>query len=611
MMQGAPAAWPIPASHPSTLWWKSLAQRGRIAMIATLDQPVCAVTLERLSWFHRTQLGLSLTALRELRNGCIAGELGCALAQTASATVWLQVLAPLAGTVEEDGSHLRLRLWQHAHNRQRETPVVRAGVRDRDGEITKPLLDWILRTEAGGAPKEHQVSTTKQLCGRVEQQVDVALAARMRVRALQAYTQSSPEHPLVDACFRDDETGRKLLRQTLASGLMPDCEEVQVTRSPCCEKVLLEIHMPFLDRAGRKKLFGQLRTAEVSAAPDGAVVITVGEPVRVEKHAQNCTPVIAWAVMQHRKPMETGSSLRFSHTAHINPRQAQWLLEPLTARYGLEVNWRELASLKGTLEARLSLRLDGPIAASWLVQDGEDTRRFLRQMRSTSLAAQLSLRNWIAYLYFCNPERLLDVEDNYAMLVYQSLRPYSGTLLGQYSYDVLEPDTILKALRAARKPLRRRLETMAPMLTQTRPDRARHFRSRRIQRAAECVRRLPRPLAALLTGEKSVIDDLCELALRGGEIRQCIEATERNPANLRRHSDRVEKSLRQRLRRMCMCSAVEDLAQMVVLEATAGLAAARGVECSIEALLELRHRESDWEGATTNSMRVFPSRPTR
>ncbi len=574
-------------------------------MNATLDTVVRAISMERVSWLHWTQLGLSLTALWEQSNGGLAGELGDPMTQMVCAGVEFQIEASLAGTLDENGGGIRLRLWRRENATT--APAVRARVTSRDGALSRPLLDWMLKAEAGGAAKEHQVNATDRLCGKVEQQVDAALTARMRLWALESYAHSSPEHPLVEATFDKDAGGRNRLAQTLTSGVLPDRES----------QVYLELHMPLLRWTDRRKLWGLLREAEVSATPDGALVVHTEE-------TPPSTPVLAWAVMQHRKPagadqlggedspaLEAGSSLRFSHTAKMQATQAQWLMQPLTDRYGLSVDWKQIGARKGSLEARLSLRLDGAATAAWLVPDREDTRRFLRQMRSTSRAAQLSLRNWIAFLYFCTPERLLDVEDNYAMLVYQSLRPYGGALLGQYSYDVLEPDPVLKALRAARKPLLRRLETMAPMLSGTRPKRARYFRSRRIQRAAECVRRLPRPLAALLTGEKSVIDDLCELALRGGEVRESIFESDQNPSGLGRHRDRVELNLRKRLRRMCMSTTVEDLTQMVVLEATAGLAAARGAECCIEALLELWHRDTGWEYAVSNSMRVFPSRPTR
>ena len=90
---------------------------------------------------------------------------------------------------------------------------------------------------------------------------------------------------------------------------------------------------------------------------------------------------------------------------------------------------------------------------------------FFHVYSAVSVAVQRVLRQWLPYVYFSDIENYDDLGQAFPLLVYQSLRPFPGQSRGEFTYDVLSPNSPLLEGRFPTRALAHVLRRVSQLLT--------------------------------------------------------------------------------------------------------------------------------------------------
>jgi len=149
---------------------------------------------------------------------------------------------------------------------------------------------------------------------------------------------------------------------------------------------------------------------------------------------------------------------------------------------------------------------------AWINAPDELQPRYFRTWQLVSQALQRALRTWIPETYFGDPARYEDRDAAYPLLVYAASRPCRGRPRTEFTYDVVDEETLPNAyhligtsLQAVMAKVERRLHECG------RPELARRYAPRWHQDVLRAVQKKPRQFLGLLGDEAAVVNSVIDL----------------------------------------------------------------------------------------------------
>jgi hypothetical protein len=349
-------------------------------------------------------------------------------------------------------------------------------------------------------------------------------------------------------------------------------------------EIRLAVHIPF---AGR-------RSADRDRLPDpvhdtsGAIYF--GDPDRTQ-----CLSLVPGTCSQLAGGDRIPWALRYSATHTLSPSDSlPTVAGSILDRHCTRIDMPET---RGQLELTWLLTLDPGAALAWTNLPHPSSADFSRLMRHTMFAVQYALRTFAPYHYFLNLRQFGIRSRSWPMLVYSSMRPVMARAAHKYGYDVLDPAPIASALRWASRPLRNRLQEVHRRLRSAGLDNWHDkYPVCNRGRIIRLMHKLPRYYGLLLTTENRILNVVRLTAEFACEITRTIESgsevlyAQRRAATLTNH-------LTRHLDRLYTRHCFGQLAPLVLLAATWGLANGLGAPPKLDLQLRLRETETGAEWA--------------
>ena len=149
---------------------------------------------------------------------------------------------------------------------------------------------------------------------------------------------------------------------------------------------------------------------------------------------------------------------------------------------------------------------------AWINAPDELQPRYFQTWQVVSQALQRALRTWIPETYFGDPARYEDRDGAYPLLVYAASRPCRGRPRTEFTYDVVDEETLPSAFHLIGSSLQAVLEKVERRLHECgRPELARRYAPRWHQDVLRAVQKKPRHFLALLGDEAAVVNSVIDL----------------------------------------------------------------------------------------------------
>ncbi len=347
----------------------------------------------------------------------------------------------------------------------------------------------------------------------------------------------------------------------------------------------LELHLPLLNRNEWKKLVDGLSTMQVRAAELGRVLVAPAEPsaIAIERWNFQQGALLLGSLLPRTVSTDPSRpTLAFSEQRRLSAAQARHLLPRILRHYGLPDAFPDLS---GDIEVNLTLGLRAD-PQPWLEAPRARSPEYYAAFGEVSRTLQQALRIWLPYFYFADLERFEDVETAIPMLVYQASRPASGKAAADFTYDVMNLDSVHRALRTASAALPEILRSVVPLLEESGREAAAARYARLDFRAVlQFVKDRPRWFQSLLAADAAIIGELIKLAMVTRVLRD--EPAEA-PRRLYRALEQFTAAQHQRLRRLYGRFSAVPLGSLVLLEASRALAVALGRPDRLQTVLRWR-----------------------
>jgi hypothetical protein len=149
---------------------------------------------------------------------------------------------------------------------------------------------------------------------------------------------------------------------------------------------------------------------------------------------------------------------------------------------------------------------------AWMNAPDERQPRYFQTWQVVSQALQRGLRTWISEMYFGDAARYEDRDAAYPMLVYAASRPCRGRPRTEFTYDVVDPETLPCAFHLIGSSLQAVLGKVEQRLYECgRPELARRYAPRWHQDVLRAVQKKPRQILGLLGDEAAVVNSVIDL----------------------------------------------------------------------------------------------------
>ncbi len=149
---------------------------------------------------------------------------------------------------------------------------------------------------------------------------------------------------------------------------------------------------------------------------------------------------------------------------------------------------------------------------AWMNAPDEHQPRYFQTWQVVSQALQKGLRTWISEKYFEDVARYEDRDAAYPMLVYTASRPCRGRPRTEFTYDVVDPETLPRAFHLIGVSLQAVLAKVERRLYECgRPELARRYAPRWHQDVLRAVQKKPRHILGLLGDEAAVVNSVIDL----------------------------------------------------------------------------------------------------
>ncbi len=149
---------------------------------------------------------------------------------------------------------------------------------------------------------------------------------------------------------------------------------------------------------------------------------------------------------------------------------------------------------------------------AWINAPDELQARYFQTWQAVSQALQKALRTWIPETYFRDPARYEDRDAAFPLLVYAASRPCRGRPRTEFTYDVVDEETLPAAFHLIGSSLQAVLGKVEQRLHESgRPELARRYAPRWHQDVLRAVQKKPRQFLGLLGDEAAVVNSVIDL----------------------------------------------------------------------------------------------------
>lgn len=451
-----------------------------------------------------------------------------------------------------------------------------------------------------------RVETAVSLARSIYSKALTALQQKYSAELSYQYQSAEEGVALLDCSFNFTPEGLAAYRQALGGDFTflgadgPDAEHVcthcaTLTHS-LSRQARIELHLPFFDRKQWIDRWEALAKVEATAGPDGRILAYTAEASsRLEKRGQSESRLaLAGGFLAGQEGRFT---LAYTDERKMQRAQAQTRLAGVVSAYGFDERVKAwlAAAPEDEVETALTLSVPGALIAEWFRAPLERDPEFTSVFSAVSAAVQASLRRWLPYVYFADLKRYEDLGAAFPLLVYQTMRPFAGGGRGEFTYDVMSPETPQRVLASAARPLASELERIhTALLAVGKKGLARFYAPDQTRSILGSVARRPRLLNSLLTGDAFFIDNLVELGARGRKLADLAPKDPRKAVKeLARFSADFVTAFHRRLRRLYGGESFVAFGPLLLAEATAVLAASASAETGIAATLRLRSGEAE------------------
>jgi hypothetical protein len=303
-------------------------------------------------------------------------------------------------------------------------------------------------------------------------------------------------------------------------------------------------------------------------------------------------PTLGFHLTWLREPAPFGFTLGYTDCRRLSHWPEN--LDIVLRAYGLAEKmkpWLEAhrAVLDGGFEVSLSLSVPGEQMWVWLDAPGKRDPDFFAAYSAVSVALQRALRRWLPYAYFSDPNRYDDPLAAWPLLVYAAMPPFPPKPKYEFTCDIMDLGAASLIRRSTLRELTARLTRLRPFLIALgKRKTARFFAPDEAPSILATVARQPRLLNALFSAETFFVEALVDLGLRGHAL---TDSAARQPAQAARDWTRFAggfvTAFHRRLRRLYAGQDFFPLGTLLLIEATRALAAARGREAPLRAILRL------------------------
>jgi hypothetical protein len=408
-----------------------------------------------------------------------------------------------------------------------------------------------------------------------------AIGRAMRVALASAWEQAGESNPLLEFRVSPGEPIHAALRR------IGDPTYVGEGR-PVFERALfvnfdLPVRLPVLNRAAARSWRDILEKAVLEFDLEGGISFSL-DPMEVDSLGGL---LLTGGYLSLGTTNPPAFPVIFRHHQQNSLGRTCVTLPPLLERYGLDQPVAEwLRARKGEISTSIQISLPGTAACCWYRAPRDKQAIYYDQMSRVSQAIHTTLRHWVAYLYLQDFSLLEDHHASHAVLAFSELRPFRGKVRSEFSYDVMNPDPLQKALRMVTRPLterfveiRRRLDDEGRQLVMP------HYTVRRALHVSRALQRLPKEFGGLIQAEQQIIGGFLDLANRAATLRA-------HPESVFPIGTSLMEQMQVRLRRICSHPSFPALAPLVLIEATQALAVEQGKKFPLRAIVKMRAEDT-------------------
>ena len=149
---------------------------------------------------------------------------------------------------------------------------------------------------------------------------------------------------------------------------------------------------------------------------------------------------------------------------------------------------------------------------AWMNAPDELQARYFQTWQAVSQALQKALRTWIPETYFRDAASYEDRDAAFPLLVYAASRPCRGRPRTEFTYDVVDEETLPNAFNLIGSSLQAVLGRVEQRLHECgRPELARRYAPRWHQDVLRAVQKKPRQFLGLLGDEAAVVNSVIDL----------------------------------------------------------------------------------------------------
>ncbi|HOL72024.1 MAG TPA: hypothetical protein PLA43_10550 [Bryobacteraceae bacterium] len=455
-----------------------------------------------------------------------------------------------------------------------------------------------LESEEGLGRAARNLKAVIELARKIYSRALEALEAKYAAEIGYHYEQSGAGDALLDCSFSFTPEGLAAYRAAFAGDFSflskPPEEHVRLHRAVLSHtfnrNTHLELHLPFLDRKQWEERWEALARVEVQTGEDGRLfAYTVDASDSIEKKSSyQGTLALVGALLTGREPDFT-----LTYTGRRAGVRVQELA-PLLNAYGFPEN-----AVEEGADVSLTLSVPGSFVAAWLHAPDESSSEYFPTFSAVSVAVQRALRQWLPYLYFSDIDRYGDLEAAFPLIVYKCMRPYPGRGRGEFTYDVMEPQTMPLALRSAARALPAETRRIHALLTAAgKPKIAKFYAPDETRQIIAAVQRKPHLLNGLLSADAFFVDNLQRLAKEGRALREALPANpKRAVKKLAKFAAEFVATFHRRLRRLYGGQNFTQFGSLLLVEATRALHGALNGEGTVAGVLRVSKGEKGAAGA--------------
>ncbi len=451
------------------------------------------------------------------------------------------------------------------------------------------LLGQILNTPPPKPPKDS--AAAGDLASRLYHSAGPALARTLSADLSLRLSAESARTLLLDASFRLDAPGLELYRHALAGNLTPllaaNSPSIELHSAIFTDSLLrrrtLEIYLPFVFSTTRDSELASLAQTEIIPGSNGRLNVvkasarstaTRRTSLLAARNEQQSRMIIAASVSAaDREPVNDNFSLSFSDVRDIIPgRNCQGYLQVLAA-YGIHNVTLPAVPARATL----TVTLPGSAVQAWSRVPLLRSEALKPVLYRVSLALQTTLRRWIPELYLADPARYATPSVIFPLLAYQFSQPYARVGRAHYTYDSMDPESLLSALKSAAPRLKAPLTRIHALLTASgKRALAAHYHPDRLPEILHSVLKQKRHFAALLSADAFFIEQVLSLARYSRDLSTtAAKHPKRTARDLQSFTRDFVQVFHRRLSRLYGSEDFTALGSLLLIEATAALSGRR------------------------------------